>query len=327
MPGMRRREFVSLFGGAAVAWPLAASAQQPTMPVIGFLSSISAADRPHHTEAFRQGLNETGYAEARNVTIEYRYADNRMDQLRPLAADLIARKVAVIAAVAGNNTALVAKTLTSTIPILFTSGVDPVKAGLVVSLNRPEANVTGVSWFSAELGQKHIEVLHELDPKAELIALLLNPNNPEGAFYEQSAQNGARALGRRLLVLKAGTAPEIDAAFAMLAGQRANAVIIAADPFNTGRARQLAVLAARHAIPMVAAVREITAAGGLISYGNSVTDAYRRVGVYAGRILKGAKPADMPVDRATKFELVINLVPPRRSTSTFRRRCLPAPTR
>ena len=164
-----------------MASPVATRAQQPGMPVIGFLSSISAADRPHHTEAFRQGLNETGYAEARNVTIEYRYADNRMDQLRPLAADLIARKVAVIAAVAGNNTALVAKTLTSTIPILFTSGVDPVKAGLVASLNRPEGNVTGVSWFAAELGQKHIEALHELVPKAELIALLLNPNNPEGA--------------------------------------------------------------------------------------------------------------------------------------------------
>jgi ABC-type uncharacterized transport system substrate-binding protein len=303
---MKRRAFIRLLGGAAVAWPLAARAQQP-MPAVGYLSSISAGDRIHHTEAFRLGLNETGYAEGRNVTIEYRYADNQMDRLRPLAEDLIARKVAVIAAIAGNNTALVAKTLTSTIPIVFTSGLDPVKAGLVASLNRPEANVTGVSWFSAELGQKHIEVLHELVPKAELIALLLNPHNPEGAFYEQSAQNGARALGRRLLVLKAGTAPEIDAAFAMLAGQRANAVIIAADPFYTGRARQLAVLAARHAIPMVAAVREITAAGGLISYGNSVTDAYRRVGVYAGRILKGAKPAEMPVDRATKFELVINL--------------------
>jgi ABC-type uncharacterized transport system substrate-binding protein len=290
MPGMRRREFITLLGGAAAAWPLAARAQQSVMPVIGFLSSISAADRPHHTEAFRQGLNETGYAEARNVTIEYRYADNRMDQLRPLAADLIARKVAVIAAVAGNNTALVAKTLTSTIPILFTSGVDPVKAGLVASLNRPEANVTGVSWFSAELGQKHIEALHELVPKAELIALLLNPNNPEGAFYEQSAQNGARALGRRLLVLKAGTAPEIDAAFATLAEQG-----------------QLAVLAARHAVPMISTARELPAAGGLISYGNNVTDAYRRVGIYAGRILKGAKPPDMPVDRATKFELVINL--------------------
>ena len=204
---MRRRHFITLLGGVA-AWPLAARAQQASMPVIGFLSSISAADRPHHTEAFRQGLNETGYAEARNVTIEYRYADNRMDQLRPLAVDLIARKVTVIAAVAGNNTALVAKTLTSTIPILFTSGVDPVKAGLVASLNRPEANVTGVSWFSAELGQKHIELLHELVPKAELITLLLNPNNPEGAFYEQSAQNGAHALGRRLLVLKPARHPK-----------------------------------------------------------------------------------------------------------------------
>ena len=306
MIDMKRREFITLLGGAAVTWPLAARAQQP-VPLVGFLSSISAADRPHHTEAFRQGLNETGYAEARNVTIEYRYADNRMDQLRPLAADLIARKVAVIAAVAGNNTALVAKTLTSTIPILFTSGVDPVKAGLVASLNRPEANVTGVSWFSAELGQKHIELLHELVPKAELIALLLNPNNPEGAFYEQSAQNGARALGRRLLVLKAGTAPEIDAAFATLAEQGANAVAIGSDPFYAARVRQLAVLAARHAVPTTYNLRDFVAAGGLISYGNSVTDAYRRVGIYAGRILKGAKPPDLPVDRATKYELVINL--------------------
>ena len=302
---MRRRDFITLCGGAA-AWPLAARAQQ-SVPLVGFLSSISAGDRPHHTEAFRQGLNETGYAEGRNVTIEYRYADNRMDQLRPLAADLIARKVAVIAAVAGNNTALVAKTLTSTIPILFTSGVDPVKAGLVASLNRPEANVTGVSWFSAELGNKHIEVLNELVPQATLIALLVNPNNPEGGFYEQSAQDGARALGRRLLVIKAGSAREIDAAFATLAEQHANAVIVASDPFYTTRVRQLAVLAARHAVPMISTARELPAAGGLISYGNSLTDAYRRVGIYAGRVLKGAKPADMPVDRATKFELVINL--------------------
>jgi putative ABC transport system substrate-binding protein len=230
-----------------------------------------------------------------------------MDQLRPLAADLIARKVAVIAAVAGNNTALVAKTLTSTIPILFTSGLDPVKAGLVASLNRPEANVTGVSWFSAELGNKHIEVLNEFVPQAALIALLVNPNNPEGGFFEQSAQDGARALGRRLLVIRAGSAREIDAAFATLAEQRANAVIVASDPFYTTRVRQVAVLAARHAVPAVYTVREFPEAGGLISYGNSVTDAYRRVGIYAGRILKGAKPPDMPVDRATKFELVINL--------------------
>jgi putative ABC transport system substrate-binding protein len=302
---MKRRDFIALLGGGA-AWPLAAQAQQP-VPLVGFLSSISAGDRPHHTEAFRQGLNETGYAEGRTVTIEYRYADNQMDQLRLLAADLIARKVAVIAAVAGNNTALVAKTLTSTIPILFTSGVDPVKAGLVASLNRPEANVTGVSWFSSELGSKHIEILSEFVPQAALIALLVNPDNPEGGFFEQSAQDGARALGRRLLVIRAGSAREIDAAFATLAEQRANAVIVASDPFYTTRVRQLAVLAARHAVPMISTARELPAAGGLISYGNSLTDAYRRVGIYAGRILKGAKPADMPVDRATKFELVINL--------------------
>jgi putative ABC transport system substrate-binding protein len=305
MLDLGRRQFIALLGGAA-AWPIAARAQQPAMPVIGYLSGISAGDRAHHTEAFRHGLNETGYTEGRNVLIEYRYADNQMDRLRLLAADLIARKVAVIAAVAGNNSALVAKALTSTIPILFTSGVDPVKAGLVASLNRPEANVTGVSWFAAELGQKHIEALHELVPKAELIALLLNPNNPEGAFYEQSAQIGARALGRRLLVLKAGTALEIDAAFATLVEQGANAVAIGSDPFYAARLRQLAVLAARHAVPMISTARELPAAGGLISYGNNVTDAYRRVGIYAGRILKGAKPPDMPVDRAARFELIIN---------------------
>ena len=211
--------------------------------------------------------------------IEYRYADNQMDRLRPLAADLIARKVAVIAAVAGNNSALVAKALTSTIPILFTSGIDPVKAGLVAGINRPEANVTGVSWFHAELGNKLIEVLHELVPQAELIALLLNPNNPEGAFFEQSAQEGARVLGRRLLVLKAGTAREIDEAFATFAERRVNAVLIGSDPFYATRARQLAVLAARHTLPMIASAREYPMAGGLISYGNSVTDAYRRVGI------------------------------------------------
>jgi putative ABC transport system substrate-binding protein len=302
-----RREVITLLGGAAAAWPASARAQQPTMPVVGYLSGISAGDRAHYLEAFRQGLNETGYAEGRSVLIEYRYADNQMDRLRPLAADLIARKVAVIAAVGGNNSALVAKGLTSTIPILFTSGLDPVKAGLVASLNRPEANVTGVSWFSAELGNKLIEVLHELVPQAELIGLLLNPNNPEGAFFEQYAQEGARVLGRRLLVVKAGTAREIDEAFATLAERRANAVIIAVDPFYPTRGRQLAVLAARHALPMIASNRETPMAGGLLSYGNSVTDAYRRVGIYAGRILKGAKPADLPIDRAARFELVINL--------------------
>jgi len=197
--------------------------------------------------------------------------------------------------------------MTSTIPILFTTGADPVMSGLVASLSRPDANVTGVSWFSTELGSKHIEVLNELVPQAAPIAILVNPNNAEAGLYQHSAQDGALTFGRRLLVLKAGTVRDIDAAFATLAEQRAGAVIVAADPFYPGRARQLAVLAARHALPMLSAVREITAAGGLLSYGNSVTDAYRRIGLHAGRILKGAKPADLPVDRAVRFELVINL--------------------
>jgi len=303
---VKRREFITLLGGAA-AWPLAARAQRTGVPLIGYLSSLGRSDRPYLVEAFQRGLSEAGYAEGRNVTIEYRFADNRLEQLEPLAADLIAHKVAAIAAVGGNNTALVARRLTSSIPILFTSGLDPVKAGLVASLNRPGANVTGVSWFSAELGSKHLEVLNELVPQATLIAILVNPNNPEAAFYEQSAQEGVRAFGRRLLVLKAGTPQEIDSSFATIAEQRANAVLVSADPFYPGRARQLAVLAARHVVPMLSAVRDITAAGGLLSYGNSVTDAYRRVGIIASRILKGAKPADVPVDRATRFELVINL--------------------
>ncbi len=306
---MRRRDVVTLLGGAAagLALPRAARAQQQQMPILGFLSSLSAADRPRLTQALRQGLNEAGYSEGRNVKIEYRYADNRMDQLPALATDLINRRVAVIAAVGGNNTGLVAKSLTSTIPIVFTSGLDPVEAGLVTSLNRPEANVTGVSWFSVELGQKHVELLRELAPQADVIGVLVNPNNPEGDFYRQSAQNGARAFGRRLLVAEASTPSEIDAAFATLAQQRANAVLVGSGPFYPTRARQIAVLAARHGLPLMSAVRELPEAGGLISYGNSVTDAYRRAGLCIARILNGTKPADIPVDRATRFELVINL--------------------
>ncbi len=304
---MRRREFITLLGGAAAAWPLAARAQQQQMLTVGFLGGLSATDRPELTEALRQGLNDAGYNEGRNVKIEYRYADNRTDQIPALATDLINRKVAVIAAVGGNNTALVAKSLTSTIPIVFTSGLDPVEAGLVTSLNRPEANVTGVSWFSAELGQKQVELLRELAPQADMIGLLVTPNYPEGAFHQQSAQDGARALGRRLLVVKAGTPNEIDGAFATLVQQRANAVLVGAGPFYPTRARQIAVLAARHGLPLVSGVRELPAAGGLISYGNSLTDAYRRAGLCIARILNGARTADIPIDRATRFELVINL--------------------
>ena len=302
---MKRREFITLLGGAAAAWPLAARAQQQQMPTVGFLGGLSAADRPDLTEALRQGLNDAGYNE-RNVKIEYRYADNRMDQLQALATELINRKVAVIAAVGGNNTALVAKSLTSTIPIVFTSGLDPVEAELVTSLNRPEANVTGVSWFSAELGQKHVELLRELAPQADKIGLLVN-DSPEGAFHQQSAQEGARALGRRLLVVKAGTPNDIDGAFATLVQQRANAVLVGAGPFYPTRARQIAVLAARQGLPLVSTARELPAAGGLVSYGNRITDAYRRAGRCIGRILNGARTADIPIDRATKFELVINL--------------------
>jgi len=301
-----RREFITLVGGAA-GWPITAGAQQ-AMPTIGYLSALSAGDRPHHTDAFRKGLSETGYVEGRDFKVEYRYADNRRDQLQPLAADLVNRKVAVIVAVGGNNTALAARALTSTIPILFTSGLDPVKAGLVTSLNRPEANVTGVSWFSAELGQKHVELLREFAPRPGPIGLVVNPNNSsEAESYEQSVQDGARAFGAPLLVRKAGTVGEIDTAFAALAEQRASSVISASDPFYTARARQLAILAARYVLPLIATARELPMAGGLISYGNSVTDAYRRVGIYAGRILRGAKPADLPVDRAIQFELIINL--------------------
>jgi putative ABC transport system substrate-binding protein len=305
---MRRRDFMTLFGGASVAWPLAAHAQQqPKLPMVGYLSNLAAGDRPILVNAFRQGLNESGYVEGQNVAIEYRFADNDVERLRALAADLIAREVAVIMATGGNNSGLVTKALTSTIPIVFTSGDDPVKAGLVASLNRPEGNVTGVSWFTVELGAKHVELLHELVPRASLVGVLVNPNNPESVSYEPGVRDGAHGVGVQILVTNAGTANEIDAAFANLMQQRAAAVIVASDPFYTARASQLVVLAARHAVPVIYSNREMIAAGGLISYGNSVSEAHRRAGVYAGRILKGAKPETLPIDRATKFELVVNL--------------------
>jgi putative ABC transport system substrate-binding protein len=301
---MRRRAFIAALGSAA-ATPWAVRAQQRT-PVLGFLTTLGPTDRPQLREALWKGLNEAGYADRHNLAIEYRFADNQPDRLRAMAADLITRKVDVIAATGGNITGLIVKTLTSTIPVVFTSGADPVQAGLVASLSRPEANVTGVSWFSADAGQKHVGLLRELVPRAELFAVLLN-TNPESGFYEQSAQEGARALGVRLLVLKARTLSEIDTAFARLAEQHASALMVASDAFFTSRARQFAVLAARHGVPLIASSREMVEAGGLLGYGNSVPDAYRRAGILCGRLLKGAKPGDLPVDRATKFELVINL--------------------
>jgi putative ABC transport system substrate-binding protein len=303
---MRRREFIALVGGAAAAWPLAARAQQP-MPVIGYLNWLSATGRPDLAEAFRRGLAVAGYVHGRNVVIESRYANNQIDQLRTLAAELIARQVDVIVATGGNNSGLVAKSMTSTIPILFTSGLDPVRAGLVTSLSRPESNVTGVSWFGADMAQKHIELLRELVPSASLVALLLNRMSPESEFYEQTARQAAQAFGLTLLPLSGSTADEIDEAFAALTRRRASGVLVAADAFLTARRTQIVALAARYAVPAIYANREFVATGGLISMGNSVADAYRRVAILAGRILKGAKPSELPIDRATKFELVINL--------------------
>jgi putative ABC transport system substrate-binding protein len=304
---MRRRNFLTLLGTSAAAWPLAARAQQPTMPVVGFLNGVSEADRPDLVEGFHRGLRETGFVVGQTVTIEARFAGNQPDRLPALAGDLIARRVAVIAATGGNNTTLAAKALTTTIPIVFTSGTDPVAAGLVTSLNRPEANVTGVSWFNVDLGPKLLDLVRELAPEAA-VAVIVNPKNPEAVVYERTIREaGVNLPGLKLEVFKASTAGEIDAAFDAIVQMKAGVLVVAGDPFLAARAVQLAILAARNNLPLVSTVRYTTAAGGLLSYGNDTLDAYRRAGVYVGRILKGAKPADLPIDRAVKFDLVINL--------------------
>jgi putative ABC transport system substrate-binding protein len=301
---MKRREFITLVGGAA-AWPLAASAQQPAMPVVGFLRSTSLADSTQHVTAFRQGLKEAGFVEGENVAIEYRWAEGQYDRLRALVADLVDRKVSVIAA--NSPSALAAKTATTTIPIVFTTGDDPVNLGLVASLSRPTGNVTGVTFFGGALVAKQLELLHELIPQATVISVLVNPNFPGTAFQLRDVQEAARTLGHPMHVLNASTGSEINTAFATIAQQRADALLVAGDPFFLSRLSQFITLAARHAVPTIYPQREYVAGGGLISYGTSVTDAYRQVGVYVGRILNGAKPTDLPVMRATKFELVINL--------------------
>jgi putative ABC transport system substrate-binding protein len=303
---MKRRTFIAGLGGAAVVGPLATHAQQGAMPVIGYLSGLSAGDRPGLLDAFHKGLAVVDYAVGRNAAIEYRYSDNQPDRLPALTSDLIARRVAVIVATGGNNPALTAKSLTSTIPIVFTSGFDPVRAGLVKSLSRPEANVTGASWFAAEIGQKHVELIRELVPRVSLVALLLNRNNPEAAIYEQSVSEGLRAFDLSLLTLDGRTVDEIDAAFDKLSQQGASGILIGGDPYLSSRATQIVALAARHAVPAIYVAREFAQVGGLVSYGNNIPDAYRRAGIYTGRILKGDKPADLPIDRATKFELVLN---------------------
>ena len=304
---MRRREFISLLGSAAAAWPLAVQAQQPAMPVIGFISSRTSGDSAAVLAAFQQGLNEAGYSNGRNVAIEYRWAEGQYDRLPALAADLVRRKVSVIVAVGGDPAAQAAKTATATIPIVFVTGTDPLKAGLVTSFNRPNGNLTGVHVFLVGLETKRFGLLHDLVPKATLIAVLANPNLAPVGSELRDVQEAAGSLGLKVHVLRAGSEPEIDNAFATMMRERADAVLVAADPFFTSRRDQIVALAARYAIPAIYELREYPVAGGLMSYGTSLIEGYRQVGIYTGKILKGAKPADLPVVRSTKFEFVINL--------------------
>ena len=305
---MRRRDFITLLGGAATAWPRAARAQQPATPVIGFLNGLGQNDRPNLLVAFRRGLGEAGYVDGRNVANEYRFAESRYDRSPALAADLAGRNVNVIAATGGGASILAAMAATKTIPIVFTTGGDPVQEGYVARLNRPGGNVTGVSWFSNLVAGKGLGLLHELFPNAAVIAMLVNPKLPETARMEGEGREAARALGLQLLALNASTAGEINAAFATMRQRRADAILVGSDPFFSSRLQQIVTLAERDAIPtMFLGNREFVEDGGLMSYGNDTADAYRRAGVYVGRILSGAAPTDLPVDQATKFEFLINL--------------------
>jgi putative ABC transport system substrate-binding protein len=302
-----RRKFIAALGGAASAWPFVARAQQPAMPVIGFLGGGTQAGYAPYAAAVRQGLKEAGYVEGQNLAIEYRWAEGQNDRLPALAADLVGRPVAVIAA-AGYQAALAAKAATTTIPIVFEGGPDPVELGLVTSLNRPGGNVTGVSNFSAVLVAKQFELLHEMVPNSAVIGVLVNPTSPRLAESTAiNAQVAGRSLGKQIHILNASTEDQIDAAFASLARMRSDALLIGGDPFFTSRRGQLVTMATRQGLPTIHNAREFPTAGGLISYGASLVDAYRQTGVYTGKILKGAKPAELPIMQPTKFELVINL--------------------
>lgn len=304
---MRRRGLIFFLGGAAVTWPLVAHAQRVSLPVIGYLSSTSRDPTAYMASAFRQGLSEGGYNEGRDVAIEYRFAEGHYHQLPELAADLVQRRVAVIIATGSTAPALAARAATPEIPIVFVTGGDPVSAGLVASLNRPGGNVTGISVIFSTLVPKRLELLHQLVPRATVIGALVNPNYPEADLQRRELREAAEAIGQQIRVVTAATPDEIDMAFAALAERRTDALLVANDPFFESRREQIAALAARHAVPAIYSGRAYADAGGLMSYGSSLTEAFRQAGIYASRILKGAKPADLPVMQPTKFELVINL--------------------
>jgi putative ABC transport system substrate-binding protein len=303
---MNKREFITLLGGAAVAWPLAARAQQPAMPVVGYLGTQTPDRWASRLRAFRQGLGESGYVEGRNVAIEYRWAEGRNDRLPALASDLVRRQVAVIATPGSTASALAAKAATTTIPIVFMTGDDPVRADLVASLARPGGNVTGIANLSGELGPKRLELLHELVPTAASVGLLVNPTSVSVEIYEKEHAAAAHVLGVQLHVLRASTERDFDSVSASLAQLRAGGLVIAPDPFFTSHSEQIAAMAIRHMLPAIFN-GEFASEGGLMSYGGSALDAHRQVGVYAGRILKGEKPSDLPVQQSTKVELIINL--------------------
>ena len=302
---MKRRQFIGLLGGAAVAWPLAARAQQTALPMIGFLRSTSLADSTHLVSAFREGLKEAAIVEGQNVAIQYRYADNQIGRLPALVADLVRRPVAVI--VVNATAALAAKAATTMVPIVFVTGSDPVQDGLVASLNRPGGNVTGVSFFSSALGAKRLELLRQLVPSATTIAVLVNPDNPNTEADRRDVQAAALAIGQQLIVLDASGVRDIETAFATFVQRGAGALLVGGGAFMFSNRERIVALAARHALPTSYAQRETVVVGGLMSYAGSISDAYRQVGIYAGRILKGEKPTDLPVTRSTKFEFVLNV--------------------
>jgi ABC-type uncharacterized transport system substrate-binding protein len=304
---MKRREFITLLGGAAAAWPLNARAQQTAMPMIGFLGSESSNQFAARLQAFREGLKEAGFVEGRNVAIEYRWAESQYERLPALAVDLVRRQVAAIAATT-TPALLAARAATTTIPIIFLTGSDPVEVGLVASLNRPGGNMTGVANLTVETSAKQLQLLHELVPTATVVAVLVNPKNPIYAeTFSKNFQAAGRAIRQQIRVVNAGTERDIDTAFADLVQRGAGALVVGNDSFFNSRPDLFVTLAARHALPAIYPYREFVAAGGLMSYGSSLADAYRQVGIYTGRILKGEKPADLPVQQSAKVELVINL--------------------